>query len=119
MVVMLLTTSIGLSITHSNQFIRDKINDSLVDSHFKVIPSVGTFTARGLTGGDTEDLGGHTDGTSNLDLLIDGNTLDISAGYVLINNKTKGTLFDGLDVGGDESNTNTMNFFLGNLILFH
>ena len=81
MVVMLLTTSIGLAINAIQNNLRNKINHSLVNSHFEMIPGVGTFTARGLTGGDAENLGGHTDGTSNLDLLIDSNTLNISASY--------------------------------------
>ena len=52
-----------------------------MDSHFKMFPGVGTFTARGLTGGDAEDLGGHTDRAGDLDLLFDSNTLNIGAGY--------------------------------------
>ena len=84
-----------------------------------MIPGVGTFTTRGLTGGDAEDLGGHTDRTRDLDVLIDSNTLDIGAGYVLMLNRKNNTLFNGLDVGRNESDTNTMNFFLSNLILFH
>lgn len=52
-----------------------------MDSHFKMFPGVGTFTARGLTGGDAEDLGGHTDRTGDLDLLFNSNTLNIGAGY--------------------------------------
>ena len=87
MVVMLLTTSIGLNINSFNKIIRNKINHSLVNSHFKMIPGVGTFTARGLTGGDTENLGGHTDGTGHLDLLINGNTLNISASYEINQNE--------------------------------
>lgn len=30
--------------------------------HLVAIPGLGTLTARGLTGGDLEDLGGETDG---------------------------------------------------------
>ena len=94
MVVMLLTTSMGLHINSFNKIIRNKINNSLVNSHFKMIPSVGTFTARGLTGGDTKDLGGHTDGTGNLDLLINSNTLNISASYkISILNKNRAYSF--------------------------
>ena len=91
MVVMLLTTSIGLSINAIQNNLRNKINHSLVNSHFEMIPGVGTFTARGLTGGDAENLGGHTDGTSNLDLLINGNTLNISASYKISLLDTKAT----------------------------
>ena len=62
--------------THS---LRDKINHTLVDSHLEVFPGVGTLSARGLTGGDTQDLGGHADGTRNLHLLAEGNALDLRA----------------------------------------
>ena len=80
MAVMLLTTSRGLFIrNHLHTFLRDKINHTLVDSHLEVFPGVGTLSARGLTGGDTQDLGGHADGTRNLHLLAEGNALDLRA----------------------------------------
>lgn len=52
-----------------------------MDSHLEVLPAVGTLTARGLAGGDTQELGGHTDGTGHLHLLVEGNALDIGADY--------------------------------------
>ena len=50
-----------------------------MDSHLEVFPGVGTLSARGLTGGDAQDLGGHADGTRNLHLLAEGNALDLRA----------------------------------------
>jgi hypothetical protein len=38
--------------------------------HFVAIPSLGSFTARSLTGGDLEDLGGETDGWSMVVLVF-------------------------------------------------
>ena len=60
----------------------EDINDTLVDSHLEAIPSVGTLTARGLTGGDAQDLGGHASGSLDLDALILSSTDEISAHYV-------------------------------------
>jgi hypothetical protein len=47
-----------------------QINDTLVNAHFETIPGLGTFTTRSFTGGDTEDLGGHTSGTTGLNFLL-------------------------------------------------
>lgn len=52
-----------------------------MDSHLEMLPAVGTLTARGLAGGDAQELGGHADGTGHLHLLIKGNALDIGAHY--------------------------------------
>lgn len=41
-----------------------------MDAHLETIPGVGTFSARRLTGGDTEDLGGATDGSLGLDVVL-------------------------------------------------
>lgn len=40
-----------------------QVNVSLVDSHFIGIPSLGTFTVRGLSGVDLQDLGWHSNGS--------------------------------------------------------
>ena len=81
MVVMLLTTSMGLPLTLSQKHLRNQVDHSLVDSHLEMLPAVGTLTARGLAGGDAQELGGHADGTGHLHLLIKGNALDIGAHY--------------------------------------
>lgn len=52
-----------------------KIDDTLVDAHLEAVPGLGTLTARSLTGGDTEDLGGHASGATSLDALL-GSLLD-------------------------------------------
>ncbi len=52
-----------------------------MDAHLITIPSLGTFTTRSLTGGDTENLGGHASRSTGLDVLL-GSLLDeITAGY--------------------------------------
>ena len=40
-----------------------------MDSHLKCIPGLGTFSARGLPGGDFESLGGETDGAFDTEVL--------------------------------------------------
>jgi hypothetical protein len=40
-----------------------------VDSHLEHIPGLGTLTARGLTGGDLQGLGGETDGALDAEVL--------------------------------------------------
>ncbi len=52
-----------------------------MDSHLEVLPRVGTLTARGLAGGDTEELGGHGHGSGDLHLLVEGDALNIGADY--------------------------------------
>ena len=58
---------------------RHEIIHSLVDSHLQMLPGVGTLSARRLAGGDAEELGGHTHGSSDLDVLAQSHTLDLSA----------------------------------------
>ena len=41
-----------------------------MDSHLKSIPGVGTLTARRLSSGDSEDLGGDSHGAASLITLI-------------------------------------------------
>jgi hypothetical protein len=59
-----------------------QVNDALVDAHFETIPGLGTFTARSLTGGDTEDLGGNTSRTAGLDFLLGRLSNQIAASYL-------------------------------------
>jgi hypothetical protein len=68
-----------------------------VDSHLETIEGLGTVTTRGLTGGDTENLGGETNGTLDLKLLV-LSTLD----------EITGNLFEVLDVTRSQSDTDTM-----------
>jgi hypothetical protein len=55
-----------------------QVDQALVDTHFEAIPSVGTFTGGGLTSGDTQGLGGHTDRTRNMQFLVNGAFLQVS-----------------------------------------
>merc|ERR1711863_77969 len=54
---------------------RVQVDDPLVDPHLEAIPGLGTLTARSLTGGDPQGLGGHPHGALDLQLLLLG-TLD-------------------------------------------
>ena len=58
---------------------RVQIDDTLVQAHLEAIPSLGTLTARGLTGGDTQNLGRHADGALDTQLLLLGSADQISA----------------------------------------
>lgn len=46
-----------------------QIDDTLVDAHLEAIPGLGTFTTRGLAGGNTKSLGGHADRSLDLERL--------------------------------------------------
>ena len=46
------------------------INDPLMNSHFESVPGFGALTARSLSCGDVEDLGGDADGTSGFITLV-------------------------------------------------
>jgi len=48
---------------------RLEVDDALVDAHLETIPGLGTLTARSPAGGDAEALGGHTDRTTDGELL--------------------------------------------------
>ena len=49
-----------------------EVDKTLVDSHLETVPGVGTFTTRRLADGETESLGGHTDGSMVLEVLLLG-----------------------------------------------
>ena len=67
------------------------LNQSLVDAHLVAVPGLGTLTARGLTGGDLEGLGGQTDGALGAEVLVLGSVDDLSA-----------DLLEDLDLAGGE-----------------
>lgn len=56
-----------------NMMYGDVLNQALVDAHLVQVPGLGTLTARGLTGGDLEVLGGQADGA------LDGEVLALGA----------------------------------------
>ena len=49
-----------------------EVDDSLVDPHLELVPGLTTLSARSLTGGDPEGLGGHPHGSLHLQLLVLG-----------------------------------------------
>lgn len=77
-----LTTSVGalrlFEISTSSTTLPVEFNSldqSLVDSHLESIPGFGSFTTRGLSGGNLEGLGWETDGAFDAEVLGLG-TLD-------------------------------------------
>ena len=74
-----------------------KIDHALVNAHLESIPGLGTFTARGLPGGDTQGLGGHADGALDLEVLLLGAADELAA-----------DLLQGLDVPGGEGDADAM-----------
>ena len=82
-----------------------------MDSHLEAIPGLGTFTARSLPGGDSQDLGGHPDGSLNLEFLVLSALDEVSAHF-----------FQGLDVPrsqGDPDAVNGADIGVGLGILVH
>lgn len=74
-----------------------QIDQTLVDAHFEAIPSVGTFSRRRLTGGDAQLLGRHTDGSSDVKLLVEGGLLQVGA-----------NLLEVLDIAARKSDANAV-----------
>lgn len=74
-----------------------EINETLVDAHLEAVPGLGTVTARRLTGGDTENLGGETDGSLNLELLVLGALDEVRADLLQV-----------LDVAGSQGDADTV-----------
>ena len=75
-----------------------KVDDSLVDPHLKLVPGLAALSARSLTGGDSQGLGGHPDGSLNLEFLILSALDEVSAHF-----------FQGLDVPGSQSDPDAVN----------
>lgn len=75
-------------------FMYNVLNQTLVDAHLVEIPSLGTLTARGLTGGDLEVLGGQTDGALDAEVLALGALNELGA-----------DLLEGLDLAGGQGDT--------------
>lgn len=74
-----------------------QIDQPLVNAHLKFVPRVGTLSAGSLAGRDAQLLGGHADGTGNLELLVRGLLLQVRA-----------HLLEVLDVARGESDTDAM-----------
>eukprot|EP00356_Strombidium_inclinatum_P010725 CAMPEP_0170483464 /NCGR_PEP_ID=MMETSP0208-20121228/3129_1 /TAXON_ID=197538 /ORGANISM="Strombidium inclinatum, Strain S3" /LENGTH=138 /DNA_ID=CAMNT_0010756507 /DNA_START=129 /DNA_END=546 /DNA_ORIENTATION=- len=78
------------------------VDDSLVDSHFVSVPGVGSFTAGGLSGGDSENLGGDSDGASRLVALVLSSNDDLIAGP-----------FEGLHFSSLQGHSDALDFLEG------
>jgi hypothetical protein len=83
-----------------------QVNQTLVDTHFEAIPRVGTFTGGGLTGGDTQGLGRHTDRTRNMQFLVNGTFLQVGTdllqvGDVAASQSDADAVNDGIFGGSD------------------
>ena len=59
----------------------DKVNDALVDAHFKTVPGLATLTTGSLASGDAQVLGGHAGGSAHLDLDLGTLVDDVAASY--------------------------------------
>lgn len=55
------------------------LDETLVDAHLVQIPGLGTLTARSLTGGDLEVLGGQTNGALDGEVLALGTLEELGA----------------------------------------
>lgn len=67
-----------------------QIDDTLVDAHLETIPGLGSLTARGFAGGDSEHLVGHTNGSLDAELLLLGARNQISANLLERTNILRG-----------------------------
>ena len=56
-----------------------QINQPLVNAHLELIPRVGTLSAGSLTGGNRQAFGGKTDRSRDIELLVGGTLLQVSA----------------------------------------
>lgn len=70
-----------------------------MNSHLKGIPCLGTFSARGLSGGDLESLGWETD------WALDAEVLGLGALDELL-----ADLLEGIDLSGGEGDTDLVGF---------
>lgn len=67
------------------------LNEALVDAQLVAVPGLGTLTARRLTGGDLEGLGGETNGALDAEVLALGALDELGA-----------DLLEGVDLAGGE-----------------
>ena len=59
-----------------------EVDHSLVDPHLEFVPGLATLSARSLTGGDSQGLGGHPDGSLHLQLLVFGSLDEVTADFL-------------------------------------
>jgi len=89
-----------------------QINQPLVNPHLEAIPGIGTLSTGRFTGGNPELLGGHTDGSGNLELLGECSPLEIST-YLLNVLYIAGGKSDTYTVYDRSSSVLSSEFFLG------
>lgn len=77
----------------------DLLNQTLVDSHLKAIPGLGTLTARSLSGGNLQGLGWETN------WALDAQVLGLCAVDELL-----ADLLEGLNVAGSEGDADLVGF---------
>ena len=75
-----------------------KVNDTLVNAHFKAIPSVGTLSRGSLASGNPQLFGGHADRATNVQLFIKGALFQIGTDF-----------FNIFDIARCERNANPVN----------
>ena len=63
---------------------RLEVDQALVNAHLELVPGVGTFTAWRLAGGDLELLGGKADWALDLEVLVLGRALEVSANFLQV-----------------------------------
>ena len=78
-----------------------KIDHALVNAHLESIPGLGTFTARGLPGGDAKSLSGHADRALDLKILLLSSTDEVAA-----------DLLEALNIPRGESDADAMDWAL-------
>ena len=80
------------------------VDDSLVDAHLEAVPGLGTLTAGGLAGSDSEDLGGNADGSLGLVALVLSSCDNLRAGALegldLSASQGHSIRMDGVKIGG-------------------
>ena len=75
-----------------------QVDDALVDAHLEPVPGLGALAARGLPGGDLQGLGGHPDGSLDLEVLLLGALDQVGA-----------DLLQALDGAGGQGDANAVN----------
>jgi hypothetical protein len=78
-----------------------QIQDSLVDSHLPSVPGVGTLTTRTLSSGDSEVLGGQSNGTSHSHAFLQSLGLELGA-----------ESFESRHISGSKSDSDSLDGFL-------
>jgi len=76
-----------------------EIYQTLVNTHFKCIPSLATFTVGGFTGRDAKVLGWKSDWALDAQVLALGTV-----------NQLRADFFEGLDIARSQGNANLVNF---------